>query len=57
MWGCKKHWMRLPKILRDKIWLTYRIEQEVTLTPSREYVEVAKEIRQWILARYGRYRG
>jgi len=20
MWGCKKHWFKLPKSLRDKIW-------------------------------------
>lgn len=49
MWGCKEHWFRLPKILRDKIWRTYRPGQEKTLTPSAEYIEAAKEVRAWIL--------
>ena len=48
MWGCKVHWMRLPKYLRDKVWAAYRPGQEITKTPSREYVTVAIEVREWI---------
>lgn len=48
MWGCKPHWFRLPKYLRDKIWNTYRTGQEETMTPSGEYVNVAKEVQDWI---------
>lgn len=47
-WGCYPHWMRLPKYLRDKIWRAYRIGQEDTKTPSREYVAVAREVQLWI---------
>lgn len=47
-WGCMKHWMRLPKRLRDKIWATFRPGQETNWTPSREYVMVAKEVQLWI---------
>lgn len=47
-WGCYRHWMKLPKYLRDKIWLAYRTGQEDTKTPSREYVKVAKEVQLWI---------
>ena len=47
-WGCMKHWMRLPKRLRDKIWATFRPGQEKNWTPSREYVKVAKEVQLWI---------
>ena len=47
-WGCYPHWMKLPKYLRDKIWAAYRIKQEDTKTPSREYVAVAKEVQIWI---------
>jgi hypothetical protein len=47
-WGCMKHWMRLPKRLRDKIWATFRPGQETNWTPSREYVKVAKEVQLWI---------
>lgn len=46
-WGCLPHWRKLPKRLRDAIWATYRIGQEQTLSPSREYVRVALEVQAW----------
>lgn len=46
MWGCRKHWFSLPKTLRDKIWDAYRPGQEINMTPSREYVQVAREQQQ-----------
>lgn len=52
MWGCYQHWMKLPKYLRDKVWAAYRSGQEVTLTPSREYLAVAREVQQWIRDNY-----
>lgn len=48
MWGCKAHWFRLPKRLRDRIWDTYEIGQEVDVTPSDEYLAVAHEVQEWI---------
>lgn len=48
MWGCKMHWFKLPKYLRDKIWLTYRSCQEITKDPSDEYLLAAREVRRWI---------
>jgi hypothetical protein len=51
-WGCYKHWMKLPKVLRDKIWATYRPGQEKTQTPSAAYVRVAREVREWIHKNY-----
>ncbi len=53
MWGCKRHWFLLPKRLRDRIWSTYRIGQEVNLSPSREYIQVAREVQEWIRQTYG----
>ncbi len=47
-WGCMKHWMKLPKYLRDKVWAAYQIRQEDTQTPSREYIAVAREVQLWI---------
>jgi hypothetical protein len=47
-WGCAAHWFRLPKHLRSKLWRAYRPGQEITLTPSAEYIEVAQEIQAWI---------
>jgi len=49
-WGCTRHWYMLPLELRRKIWRAYRIGQEDTKTPSREYVEVAREAQDWIRA-------
>jgi hypothetical protein len=49
MWGCKKHWYKLPKYLRDKIWNAYNPGQEITMTPSREYLDAAKEVENWIV--------
>lgn len=54
MWGCKPHWFRLPKHLRDKIWATYRPGQERTMTPSREYLAAADEVQQWVASQMGR---
>lgn len=50
MWGCRVHWFKLPKRLRDLIWNTYEIGQEQTMTPSREYVAAAREVQEWIEA-------
>lgn len=47
-WGCTKHWYMLPKRFRDRIWAAFRPGQERTMTPSAEYVQVAREIRAWI---------
>ena len=48
MWGCRRHWFSLPKIIRNRIWQTYRPGQEVTKIPSAEYIEAAKEAQRWI---------
>ena len=48
MWGCKGHWFALPKRLRDQIWATYRRGQEVTMTPSADYLKAAAEAQRWI---------
>lgn len=50
MWGCRAHWFKLPKRLRDAIWDTYKIGQEVSMTPSAEYLAVAREVQEWIEA-------
>ena len=52
MWGCQPHWFRLPKRLRDEIWAAYMPGQEVTKSPTRRYVEVAREVQQWISDHY-----
>jgi hypothetical protein len=48
MWGCKPHWFKLPKHLRDHIWATYEIGQEVSMTPSDDYLDAALAVQVWI---------
>lgn len=48
MWGCKKHWFRLPLKIRTRIWRTYRPGQEVDMQPSPEYIEAAEAAQEWI---------
>ncbi len=52
MWGCKPHWFKLPKPLRDQIWATYVPGQEVRKDPSGFYLNAAKEVQQWIKLNY-----
>lgn len=53
MWGCLRHWKMVPQHLRTKLWKAYRIGQEKDMTPSREYLTVAREIQNWIKANHG----
>lgn len=48
MWGCKTHWFKLPKRLRDAIWDAYVPGQEQRMDPSDEYLAVAQEVQAWI---------
>jgi hypothetical protein len=48
MWGCKKHWFRIPKALRDEIWMEYAIGQEMRMDPNAEYLEIAQRVQDWI---------
>ena len=50
MWGCKIHWFKLPQRLRNEIWATYEPGQEIDLSPSEDYLDVADEVEKWILA-------
>jgi len=52
MWGCKEHWFKLPRVLRERVWAAYVPGQEVTMTPSQAYLEVAQEVQEWIRVNY-----
>lgn len=54
MWGCKRHWMLLPKRLRDRVWAAYRPGQEDAMDPSDEYLDAAAEVQRWIELRFKR---
>lgn len=42
MFMCKPHWFRVPKALRDRIWVTYRAGQCDDMSPSGSYCEAAR---------------
>lgn len=48
MWGCKPHWVALPTELRNMIWDAYVPGQEISKTPSPEYILVAQAVQEWI---------
>lgn len=48
MWGCRDHWFRLPKYLRDAIWRAYRPGQENDLDVSDDYFRAANAVQEWI---------
>lgn len=50
MWGCRAHWFRLPRRLRELIWATYRPGQEIDMRPSDAYLDAATQVQQWIAA-------
>lgn len=50
LWGCKAHWYKIPKHLRDKVWRAYRPGQEIDKRPSAEYLRVVDEVERWINA-------
>lgn len=40
---CKNHWYMVPANLRGRIWLHYRLGQEISKDPSPEYLEVTRD--------------
>jgi hypothetical protein len=48
MWGCLPHWKRLPKDLQTRIWQAYQPGQEKDMRPSEEYIQVARDVQDWI---------
>lgn len=53
MWGCKEHWFRLPRALRDAIWRAYQVGQEESGDVSAEYLEAAERAQIWIREKGG----
>lgn len=52
-WGCKAHWFKLPKAIRDAIWRAYRPGQEEDGKPSPDYIKAAMDAEDFAL----RYEG
>lgn len=52
LWGCGRHWFKLPRQLRLRIWGAYRPGQEQDKKPSKKYVQLMKEVQAWIAKTY-----
>lgn len=48
MWGCSRHWFKLPRELQLRIWSSYRPGQEIDGAPSANYIADAKAVQAWI---------
>lgn len=51
LWGCRSHWRALPLQIQRAIWKAYVPGQEVSKTPSAEYIAAAKAAQEWIKTR------
>jgi hypothetical protein len=51
---CGKHWKMVPRHLQDAVWATYMPGQEITKTPSREYLIAAKDAINAVAEREGK---
>ena len=54
MWGCRKHWFMLPKIMRNQIWRYYQSGQEQTGEPSKLYLLAARDAVIWVAKAEGK---
>ena len=50
LWGCREHWFKLPKDIRDAIWNAYEVGQEVRKDPSAAYLEAVFRAEKWAKA-------
>ena len=49
MLACRAHWFQLPRGLRDGIWAAYVPGQEVTKSPTPQYLHVMRDcIEFWV---------
>ncbi len=49
MWGCKPHWFKLSREIRQRIWDTYVSGQERRKDPTEDYLQAVKAARDFAL--------
>jgi len=47
MLACRAHWFQLPLDIRNRVWEVYVPGQEITKTPSPEYLEVIAQVQEY----------
>lgn len=48
MFMCYRHWSLIPKAKQRELWQVYREGQEVSKSPTREYMDVARALRVFV---------
>ena len=43
VWGCRRHWFMVPKVIRERIWNAYRSGQCDDMNPSMAYCSAARD--------------
>lgn len=51
MFMCKTHWYMLPKRMRDQVWALYVPGQEITKTPTPEYLAFTRECIEYVFGK------
>jgi hypothetical protein len=51
---CRRHWFMVPRLLRARVWATYRPGQCDDMKPSGDYAEAAKAAVTAVAEREGR---
>lgn len=47
LWGCRKHWFKLPIGIRKEVWETYVPGQEERKDPTPEYLVAAAKAEEF----------
>ena len=50
-WGCRPHWYRLPLVIRNELWASYRAGQEEDMDVSQRYITAAQKAQDWIVSK------
>jgi hypothetical protein len=53
MFMCKKHWMKLPRVMRGAVWRHYVPGQEDRMDPTMEYMSVTGRAIRWLAIEEG----
>jgi len=54
---CRRHWFMVPREIRNRVWATYSPGQEITKTPSSQYLDAAFAAIEAVAKAEGRSQG
>lgn len=54
MFLCRNHWFQLPRPMRDAVWAEYVPGQEISKTPTQEYLNVTERAIRWLAIKEGK---